>query len=310
MTDLKNPIQMGIVDRGNFIFPISSLPKGEGVGKIKFPLFVPDYLLDEWDGTLQNFDDFLCKTWNWTLRKHHEFLFDWWSQEDGDINIKIFKKNVEQSLSSMGVNYWIPEIYSIFCSFVKKRRLDKLKCRDMAYFSSFDPFDPKRWFSDEVLRTRGPVFNRSRTLAKIDRIDGAISKKFMEPIIIDYKMSSLMRSIVSNQKSESHQDEAIANSENLIDSSQIVSNVTDEKFLPMFDDHPECPITREETICATISDSMKEKAEKSVSCQSQVASLYFFYEYEIPKRYLRMFLHLEDFLYDLYEYNITKFLLW
>ena len=70
----------------------------------------------------------------------------------------------------------------------------------------------------------------------------------------------------------------------------------------------ECPITREETICTTISDSMKEKAEKSVSCQNQVGSLYFFYEYEIPKRYLRVFLHLEDVLYDLYEFNISKFL--
>ena len=310
MTDFKSPIRMGIVDGGNFIFPISSLPKGEGVGKIKFPLFVPDYLLDEWDGTLQNFDDFLCQTWNRTLRKHYEFISDWWSQEDGDIIIKIFKKDVGQFLFSIGVNYWFPEIYSIFCSFVRMRRLDKLKCRDMKYFSSLQSFDPKRWFSDEVLRTRGPVFNRSRILAKIDRIDAAISKKVMEPIIIDYKMSSLMRSIVSNRKSKFHQDEAIANSENLIDSSQIVSNVTDENFLPMFDDHPECPITREETICATISDSMKEKAEKSVSCQNQVASLYFFYEFEIPKRYLRMFLHLEDFLYDLYEYNISKFLLW
>jgi hypothetical protein len=100
------------------------------------------------------------------------------------------------------------------------RRLDKLKSRDMAYFDDFDgKFDPKRWFSDKVLRTRGPVFNRSQVLAKIDRIDGAISKKFMEPITIDYKMSSLMRSIVSYQKYKFHQDEAMDNSENLIDSS-------------------------------------------------------------------------------------------
>jgi hypothetical protein len=108
MSDLKNPIQMGQVDRGNFIFPISSLPKGEGVGKIKFPLFVPDYLLDEWDGTLQNFEDFLWQRWEWTLRKHHEFLFDWWSQEDGDIIIKIFKKDVEQSLSFNGCQLLVP----------------------------------------------------------------------------------------------------------------------------------------------------------------------------------------------------------
>jgi hypothetical protein len=192
MTDLKNPIQMGIVDRGKFIFPISSYPKGEGVGKINFPLFVPDFLFDMWDGTLQNFDDFLCQTWNRTLRKHYEFISDWWSQEDGDIIIKIFKKDVGQFLFSIGVNYWFPEIYSIFCSFVRMRRLDKLKCRDMKYFSSLQSFDPKRWFSDEVLRTRGPVFNRSRILATIDRIDGAISKKIMEPIVIDYKMSSLL----------------------------------------------------------------------------------------------------------------------
>ena len=300
MTDLKNPIQMGIVDRGNFIFPISSYPKGEGVGKIKFPLFVPDFLFEMGDGTLQNFDDVLCQTWNWTLRKHNDFLFDWWSQEDGDIIIKIFKTEVEQFLSARGVNYWFPEIYSIFCSFVRRKRLEKLKCRDMAYFSSFEhsSFDPKRWFSDEVLRTRGPVFNRSRILAKIDRIDGAISKKFMEPIIIDYKMRSIV-----------HESLPVVDPILEVVSSDLPSvpnPVAESSPIPFH----ECPIAREETICPTISVQLEEKVEKNISCQNQVAFLIFYYEFEIPKRYLRMFLHLEDFLYDIYEYNISKFLLW
>jgi hypothetical protein len=72
----------------------------------------------------------------------------------------------------------------------------------------------------------------------------------------------------------------------------------------------ECFFIREETVFPTLPVKLEEKAEKIVSCQIQVVFLFFFYEYEIPKRYLRMFLHLEDFLYDLYEYNISKFLLW
>jgi hypothetical protein len=38
----KNPIQLGKVDEGNFNFPISSLPRGEGVGELKFPKSLPD----------------------------------------------------------------------------------------------------------------------------------------------------------------------------------------------------------------------------------------------------------------------------
>jgi hypothetical protein len=92
----------------------------------------------------------------------------------------------------------------------------------------------------------------------------------------------------------------------------VAKPVEPNDLIPLAESSPtpsyECPITREETICTTISDSMKEKAEKIVVYQNQVGSLYFFYEYEIPKRYLRVFLHLEDLLYDLYEFNITKFL--
>jgi len=82
--------------------------------------------------------------------------------------------------------------------------------------------------------------------------------------------------------------------------------VAESSPIPFYD----CPIAREETICPTISVQLEEKVEKNISCQNQVAFLIFFYEFEIPKRYLRMFLHLEDFLYDIYEYNISKFLLW
>jgi hypothetical protein len=33
----QNPIQLEIVDKGNFNFPISSKPKREGVRELKFP---------------------------------------------------------------------------------------------------------------------------------------------------------------------------------------------------------------------------------------------------------------------------------
>ena len=38
----QNPIQLGKVDEGNFNFPISSLPKGEGVGELRFLKSFPD----------------------------------------------------------------------------------------------------------------------------------------------------------------------------------------------------------------------------------------------------------------------------
>ena len=39
---IKNLIQLGKVDEGNFNFPKSSLPKGEGLGELKFPKSLPD----------------------------------------------------------------------------------------------------------------------------------------------------------------------------------------------------------------------------------------------------------------------------
>ena len=68
------------------------------------------------------------------------------------------------------------------------------------------------------------------------------------------------------------------------------------------------PVIVETVEPTTLPVKLEKKAEKFVFYQNQVALLYFFYEYEIPDRYLRVFLHLEDLLYDLYEFNISKFL--
>jgi hypothetical protein len=121
-------------------------------------------------------------------------------------------------------------------------------------------------------------------------------------LIIDYKLSSLMRSIVPESLPVVDPILEVVSS----DLPSVPNPVAESSPIPFY----ECPITREETICPTISVQLEEKVEKNISCQNQVAFLIFFYEFEIPKRYLRMFLHLEDFLYDIYEYNISKFLLW
>ena len=68
------------------------------------------------------------------------------------------------------------------------------------------------------------------------------------------------------------------------------------------------PSVQEKTFSPTISYVLEEKAEKKGFYRNLMDFLFFYYEYEIPKKFLRVFLHLEDLLYDLYEFNISKFL--
>ena len=69
-------------------------------------------------------------------------------------------------------------------------------------------------------------------------------------------------------------------------------------------------LVQEKTFSPTISYVLEEKAGEKGFYRNLMDFLFFYYEYEIPKKVLRAFLHLEDLLYDLYEFNISKFLSW
>jgi len=259
-------IQSERVDEGNFNFPISSLPKGGGIGKSNFSLFLSEFdlgLEDVWKRAL--FENLLyCR------------FGAWCSEEAGSNFIYWFKKLVERELQNFGFNCWMPELYSIFCRFVRKKKLEGLKEGDMTCSSRFIPMQV---FREDVLPKiwgRALEFQKSLTLAKIDNIDDLVSKKFLDSFPIVAKPVEPKDLIPVAEPSQ------IPSSENLF--------------------------VREETVFPTLPVKLEEKVEKIVVYQNQVASLYFFYEYEIPKMYLRVFLHLEDLLYDIYEFNISKFL--
>ena len=66
---------------------------------------------------------------------------------------------------------------------------------------------------------------------------------------------------------------------------------------------------REKAVSSTISNVLEEKAKENVFYRNQMEFLFFFYEYDIGKS-ISFLSHLEDLLYDLYEFNIQKFLSW
>ena len=71
-------------------------------------------------------------------------------------------------------------------------------------------------------------------------------------------------------------------------------------------------LIRENTFYPAVSYVLKERVEKKVLYRNLMEFLIFFYEFNIRNSilFLSVFLHLEDLLYELYEFNISKFLSW
>ena len=101
----------------------------------------------------------------------------------------------------------------------------------------------------------------------------------------------------------------------LPDSILLTPNFVDPDILTFKGDFLQKPFhvlssIRENTFCPAVSYVLKERVEKKVLYQNLMEFLIFFYEFNIRNSvfFLSVFLHLEDLLYDLYEFNIQKFL--
>ena len=78
---------------------------------------------------------------------------------------------------------------------------------------------------------------------------------------------------------------------------------------PNFMDPESFPSVQKKTFYPTISNVLEEKAEQKFFYRNLMEFLFFFYEYDIGKS-ISFLSHLEDLLYDIYEFNIQKFLTW
>ena len=100
----------------------------------------------------------------------------------------------------------------------------------------------------------------------------------------------------------------------LPDSILLTPNFVDPDILTFKGDFLQKPFhvlssIRENTFCPAVSYVLKERVEKKVLYRNLMEFLFFFYEFDIGKS-ISFLGHLTYLLYDLYEFNISKFLFW
>ena len=313
-----NSNQLGKVDEGKFNFPTSSSPKGEGVGELNF------------SSCFSDFEFILNEAWDETLRRNPtSFDFDFWGYRYGTLywiqekDVKYFfdqfLRQVEKELMKMGFNSWVPELYSKFGRFVRIKKLETLK---WGYASCLSSPNPKQALSNEVLPKvweKGLEFQKSLTLAKIDKIDDLVSKKFLDSFNLDYREFKHFKYDISKSAWEIEL-KACAKTLELVklpESSIPTPKFVDYNVLTSEGDFLQKPFhvlasIRENTFYPAVSYVLKERVEKKVLYRNLMEFLFFFYEFDIGKPifFLSVFLYLEDLLYNLYEFNISKFLSW
>ena len=245
------------VDEGNFNFPISSLPKGEGVGELKFLKSFPDsskvFLSDvvkfvsQKNAKIKFFSDLYTKSALFRFYFLGTLIPRW----------------VEEDKEELGYETWDYWSYKI----------------DYFNYVSSNDYRRKRSFAEDIKYGK-------RNLCQIPGVPNYVLLAIIAESIVD-KTADQWDFIPPDAKTVEPKD--------IIHSAESFQNPSSE-----------CLFVREETVFPTLSVKLEEKVEKNVVYQNQVGSLYFFYEYEIPKRYLRVFLHLEDLLYPFYEFDIGK----
>jgi len=299
MFNLQNPIQLGQVDEGKFNFPASSLLKGEGVGELNFPSFFSD------------FEFILGEIWDLTLQRNQNFILIrgssfWVSSIYVDYFFGQFKGYVEEELMKLGFNSWVPELYSKFCRYVRMRKLERLKG---GYASSllhprrtydFSIPNLEQTFSKEVLPKvwgKAYEFQKSLTLAKIDKIDNLVSRKFLDSFNLDYRESRHFKYDISKSAFEiDFKAFAKALEIEKVDKGSFnfpISSLTKLEGVGKLKFPESFPSVQEKAFSPTISYVLKEKAEEIVFYRNLMEFLFFFYEFDIGKS-ISFLSHLED----------------